>query len=258
MDAVKKTKIPKLCAHKATGQSFIRIDGRAIYFGRTGLPETTQKYHQFIAEWMASGFQSPSEPEQITVHELCARFWTYAKGYYLKPDGTHTSEIQCYHSAMKPLLELYGLSKAAEFGPKALKLIQQKMIDLGWQRQTINKNVGRVRSIFRWAVENELIPGTVYHGLLAISGLRAGRSEAKESEPVKPVKQEYIDAIQPYVSPTVWAIIQLQLLTAARPVRMTFRSLQNCWWFFDPVMLIQYVQDPSKQTQEAIAQRRSY
>ena len=61
MDATKKTRIPHLCAHKATGQSFIRIDGRAIYFGKTGLPETTQKYHQFIAEWMASGCQPLSE-----------------------------------------------------------------------------------------------------------------------------------------------------------------------------------------------------
>lgn len=43
MDATKKTKIPHLCAHKATGQSFIRIAGRAIYFGKTGLSEATQK-----------------------------------------------------------------------------------------------------------------------------------------------------------------------------------------------------------------------
>jgi len=67
MDATKKTRIPHLCAHKATGQSFICIDGRAIYFGKTGLAETTQKYHQFIAEWMASGCQPLSEPEHITV-----------------------------------------------------------------------------------------------------------------------------------------------------------------------------------------------
>ena len=120
MDATKKTRIPQLCAHKATGQSFIRIDGRAIYFGRTGLPETAQKYHQFIAEWLASGCQTHSEPEQITVNELCARFWVYAEGYYVRADGTPTSELDCYRSAMKPLLELYGLNKAVEFGPKAL------------------------------------------------------------------------------------------------------------------------------------------
>ncbi len=79
MDATKKRTIPQLCAHKAIGQSFIRINGRAIYFGKTSLPETTQKYHQFIAEWLACGCQSHSEPEHITVKKLCARFWVHAK-----------------------------------------------------------------------------------------------------------------------------------------------------------------------------------
>ena len=62
MDATKKRSIPQLCAHKATGQSFIRIDGRAIYFGKTGLPETTQKCHRFIAEWLTYGCPSHREP----------------------------------------------------------------------------------------------------------------------------------------------------------------------------------------------------
>ncbi len=217
MDAKKSARIPKLSAHKATGQSFIRIDGRAIYFGRTGLPETTQKYHQFIAEWMASGCQSQTEPEHITISEVCARFWVHAEGYYVKADGTLTSEIDCYRSAIKPLLELYGLNRAAEFGPKALKLVRQKMVKLGWHRNTINKHIGRIRTIFRWAGENELIPGTVHHGLATVAGLRAGRSEAKESIPVKPVPQELVDAVEPYVSRQVWTVIQLQLLTAARP-----------------------------------------
>jgi integrase len=220
MDATKKLRIPKLSAHRATGQSFIRIAGRAIYFGKTGLPETSQKYHQFIAEWMASGCQFQGEPEHITIREVCARFWTYAEGYYIKPDGSHTSEIDCYRSAIKPLLELYGLSRAAEFGPKALKLVRQKMIKLGWHRNTINKHVGRIRTIFRWAGENELISGTVRHDLQTVAGLRVGRSEAKESEPVRPVKQGYVDAVKPFVSRHIWAIIQLQLLTGARPTEI--------------------------------------
>jgi integrase len=44
-----------------------------------------------------------------------------------------------------------------------------------------------------------------------------GRSGAKESEPVKPVPQSFIDAAAKHVTPTVGALINLQLLTAARP-----------------------------------------
>ena len=100
MDATKKSRIPKLGTHRATGQAFIRIDGRAIYFGKAGLPETSQKYHQFIAEWMASGCKFQIEPEQITIREVCARFWAHAEKYYTKPDGTQTSEIAIRQQTM--------------------------------------------------------------------------------------------------------------------------------------------------------------
>lgn len=70
--------------------------------------------------------------------------------------------------------------------------------------------------MFRWATENELIPPAVFQGLQAVMGLKSGRTEAPESEAVKPVPETHINAIQPYVSRQVWALIQLQLHTAAR------------------------------------------
>ena len=67
------------------------------------------------------------------------------------------------------------------------------------------------------AVENELVPGEVYHAFQAVAGLRKGRCEAREPEPVRPVPMQHVYAIQPFVSRQVWAMIQVQLLTAARP-----------------------------------------
>ena len=49
-----------------------------------------------------------------------------------------------------------------------------------------------------------------------MAGLQKGRLEARESEPVKPVEPERVEAIRPFVTPQVWAIVQLQRLTAAR------------------------------------------
>ena len=69
----------------------------------------------------------------------------------------------------------------------------------------------------RWAAENEYCPIEVYQGLATVSGLRAGRSEAKESEPVRPVPAAFVDAVEPFVSRQVWGIIRLQILTGARP-----------------------------------------
>ena len=71
--------------------------------------------------------------------------------------------------------------------------------------------------VFGWGVENELIPPSVHHGLKAVSSLKKGRSEARESEPVKPVLESFVEAVQPFVSRQVWAMIQLQRLTGMRP-----------------------------------------
>jgi len=52
------------------------------------------------------------------------------------------------------------------------------MIEVDLCRNEINKRIGRIKRMFRWGVENELVPSSVLHALEAIRGLAAGRSEA--------------------------------------------------------------------------------
>ncbi|MFM7830627.1 MAG: site-specific integrase, partial [Planctomycetaceae bacterium] len=58
---------------------------------------------------------------------------------------------------MKPLVELFGFTACDAFGPVALKAVREQMVQSGWCRKTCSKNTGRVRSIFRWGVENEMV-----------------------------------------------------------------------------------------------------
>jgi integrase len=60
------------------------------------------------------------------------------------------------------------------------------------------------------------VPAAVFHGLQVVKGLRKGRSEARETDAVRPVSREQVEAIRPYVSLQVWAMVELQLLTGAR------------------------------------------
>jgi integrase len=78
-----------------------------------------------------------------------------------------------------------------------------------------------------------------YHALSTVVGLRRGRCDARETEPVKRVPQEHIDAIKPYISRQLWAVIQLQLLTAARPseilnIRPCDINQNNKIWTYEP------------------------
>src|SRR5690606_29722798 len=98
-----------------------------------------------------------------------------------------------------------------------LKAVRQRMVDAGGSRAYVNRHVNRVRHLFRWAVSEELVEPAVLEGLRSVQGLQFGRTEARETDPVLPVPEAHVRAIEPHVSRQVWALVQLQLLTAARP-----------------------------------------
>ncbi len=157
--------------------------------------------------------------------ELLLAYLRFAEGYYVK-NGQPTSEYTCVKAAVKPLEGLYSGRPVAEFGPLDLKAVRQKMIDADLSRRVINRNIRRIKRIFKWGVENELVPGGVSHALHAVASLRKGRSAAREIDPVKPVPDEHVDAIKPHISAQVWAMIELQRLTGMRPGEV--RLMRGC------------------------------
>ncbi len=215
-------RIPKYRQYKPKGLGVVRIDGRDVYLGKYNSPESWEKYHRLIGEWLTNGRKSrlvsddPHRLVNLSINEMLLAYWQFAKTYYSK-DGRPTKELACMREALRPLRQLYGSTNAREFGPKALKAVRQDMIDGSLCRGLINHRIGRIKRVFKWAVAEELIPPHVYHGLQAVSGLRYGRTQARETAPIKPVDDTWVDAVLPYVSPPVAAMIQLQRLTDMRP-----------------------------------------
>ena len=217
--SVKRTPTPKYRRQRIKGRpdkAFAVLDGKRHWLGQYDTPASREKYDQLIAEWLSHGRRLPVAAHQSTVVELAARFWDHAKTYYRRPDGTATSSLAGYRIALRPLKRLYGSTRVADFGPRALKAVRQAMIDKGLSRGVVNQNVNLIRGVFRWGVSQEIVPVEVHTALTTLMALKRGRSEARETEPVKPVLDAHIDAIRPYVSRQVWALIQLQLLTGAR------------------------------------------
>ncbi|MEM6256838.1 MAG: tyrosine-type recombinase/integrase [Planctomycetota bacterium] len=208
---------PKLRHHKASNQAFVEIEGRRRYLGVYGRPATEQAYHRLIAEWLANGQRLPIAPEQITVVEVIHRYWEWAKVHYARPDGSVSREVDNYRSALRPVRRLYGDVPAVDFGPVALKTVRAQLAESGNARSYVNHQVTRIKRVFRWAVSEELIPPSVDQALSTVAGMRYGQGGMRETTRVQPVEQEQINAVKPFVSRQVWTLIQLQLLTAARP-----------------------------------------
>lgn len=212
-----QARIPNLCKHKATGQAVVRLDGKDHYLGKYGSPAAKAAYERLIAEWLAHGRRLPNSRPGPTINELILGYWRRCQHHYRKSDGMPSSELNLVRVAMRPLKNLYGRTSAANFGPLALKAVRQRMIEAGLSRGVINAHVGRIKRMFKWAVENELVPLSSYHGLQAVVGLQRGRSTARDTPPVKPVPEAFIPPLQNHLAPQVWDMIQLQLLTGMRP-----------------------------------------
>lgn len=211
--------VPKYGLHKPTGQARVVLDGQSHYLGKYGSEESHRRYEQLITSWLAGHRTQPTETSptvDFTVNELLLAYLRFAKGYFVK-DGQLTSEYACIKAAVRPLAALYGDLPAADFSPLKLKSVRHKLIAADLCRGVINGHISRIKRVFRWAVENELVPPSVYHGLQAVRGLAKGRCSARETEPVKPVPDAHVDAIKAFVSPQVWVMIELQRLTGMRP-----------------------------------------
>jgi integrase len=242
-------RIPSYCHHKASGQAVVRIDGKDHYLGKWNTPETKAEYNRLIGEWFANGQCLPGKSAvgpDLSVNELAAAYWRHAESHYRHADGTPTDEVDCIRAALRPLKALYGHTAAKDFGPLALKAVRQRMIESvdartcrPWCRRTINLHTYRVRAVFRWGVENELVPAAVLHGLQAVRGLQKGRSEARETGPVKPVPEALVEATLPYVNRVVRAMVQMQLLTGMRPgevviMRAIDLDTRGAVWLYRP------------------------
>jgi integrase len=105
-------------------------------------------------------------------------------------------------------------------------------------RTYTNAQVDRVRRVFRWAAAEEMISGSVYENLRSVPGLHRGKTEARETEKIRPVCQEHMDAALPHMQPTVQAMVRFQLLTGCRPAEVcVLRPMDldmrnpSCWLF---------------------------
>ncbi len=228
-------KTPSYRSRKGYSQALVTLTDsvtkqrRDYWLGEHGTPESRERYHRLIAEWETNGRRFPpttfdwpaaEAASVMTVAEVARAYWRWAEGYY-RPKHT-----QALRGALRLLRRYYGQTPPADFGPKKLRLLREEMIRgdtsaepprKAWSRKYINSQVQRIRHMFKWAAARELVPASVHQSLCTLEPLKRGRSAARETEKVGPVPPHLLDGIRPHLSRPVRAIVELQLLTGARP-----------------------------------------
>lgn len=212
-------KVPSYRRHKPSGQAVVTLDGKDIYLGRWDTQASHDAYERVVGEWLANGRSLPSDNDGLTVAQVALRFYEFAKCYYRK-NGQPTSEVDEYRLTIRQLRQLYGATLARDFGPLKFKAVRKAMIGTGLSRGVVNHRMARLRRIFKWAVSEELIPPSVYHGLAAVEGLAKGRSEVRECEPVEPVTDEVVEATLAGLQQIPTDMVRFQRYTGCRPAEV--------------------------------------
>ncbi|MBU4270377.1 MAG: site-specific integrase [Planctomycetes bacterium] len=213
--------VPKYRHHKGSGQAFVQVKGRRHYLGKWDSPKSKESYSRFVAELAVSPMVARSTAPtpstlQLTMVELMGAYWQFAVGYYQK-DGKPTRYMDDIKLALRPVRSLYSTTLVTAFGPLALQAIQGQLADRHLARKTINSTTSTIKRMFKWAVSRELIPPHVYQALATVEGLKMGRTQARETQPVKPVADDLVDATLPCLPVVLADMVRFQRLTGARP-----------------------------------------
>lgn len=236
--------IPSYRLHKASGQAVVTIRGQTHYLGRFDSPESRRKYGELLVVLASESSSLPpvgqaaKDEDGISIAELCVDYLSYAETHYVK-NGRQTDEVDCYKSLMRILKKAHGFTPLRDFGPNCLRAVREEMIELGWTRGYINRQVNRLRHMVKWAVGRDLVVPSLLERLQAVEYLLVGRSRAKEGRPRRKVSDAEIEAVKAKIrSQKAKDLIDLQLLTAARPgelLAMTTETLDRSQavWTFD-------------------------
>ncbi|HEV3235339.1 MAG TPA: hypothetical protein VGZ25_00020, partial [Gemmataceae bacterium] len=202
MPRLKKGALPAYRHHKARDLAVVTIEGRDYYLGPYGTPSSKKKYVALIRAWQKR--QTPGDPptveplranEETTVNELILAYLKHVAGYY-KPNHGENKEARCVDDALKIVQACgYGPECANSFRPKDLKHIREAMIAKKWSRGYINHQIARVKRMFAFGVEEDLVSGSVFHALLAVKGLRKGSPGLRETIKVRPVPIAHFKAV---------------------------------------------------------------
>lgn len=204
------------------------VDGVEHALGVYGSPESYAELERLRTAWLSR--QNGRDDSTITVNDVCARWMADAEERRRKPDGSPKDELVSFKHALRPLARLFGQLPATDFGPECLEELQLALASGSWltdderasrtrpARQclrVVNRNIIRVRTVWRWAEKKRLVPPGSWNLLRTVPGLTP--EQAEEHDEVPPVPEDVLAATMPHLARIPRAIVQVQLLTGARP-----------------------------------------
>lgn len=234
-------KIPTYRKHSVRDLAFVEVSGKRLYLpGAYDSPESRQAYADLVRDLLAG---SRETAEVLTQHQLRGRatLTQLVAAWIASLEAIeHHNELTHARGLARVITREMAALPAAEFGPRRLLELQQRMVAKGWSRGYANDQLGRFRRMFRWGVQQELFDAAVWQNLKAVEGLKKGRTEAAEPRDVQPAPVWDVGRVLRRVTPTMAAMIRTQYRTGMRShhlcaLRMAEVDQSGDVWIYRPL-----------------------
>lgn len=229
----------------ASNQARVRINGKDVYLGLFGSPESKKKYAELAAQFAAQPDGKPiSVPKGhvVTVDEVVIRWHAQA----VIDRGADCKEIESVMSACNPMRRLFGTHAAADFDDQHLETVRAAMIsgswlndeerairakkkaEIGWCREHTNHQVGRIRTVWRWAERKRLVPRGSWGNLCTLPPIERFH-KVRRATIRQAVDDAVVEETLKHVTPIIGAMLRVHLLIGCRPgelVRMQANEIE--------------------------------
>ena len=206
---------PKLRFHKPSKRYLVRLNGKDCYIG-TDQVEAEKQYHTLMLDWVTHGGKHvpPRAPDEMLVCEIIERYVIAMDEYYKQCPRSFDRG----RAALRYLNQQFGHWQPRQFDMAALRRLRDTMVESGRHcRNEVNRLMREVNRFWKYAASHEYAPAEIHAKCITLEPLQRGRCSAPETLPVEPVPIEHVEAVKQHVNRSVAAMIDLQLLTGARP-----------------------------------------
>jgi integrase len=240
------------------------VNKRRFIFGNVKFQSSWEKYRAFVSEFIRQQLATPDSstggdislgdalntacrmpenagvpvPPSYMLADVIAAFMEHAKR------DLAAVQYDKFRQAAKWVIESgYGDLPVADFTPKKLKDVRQRMVESKRLcRNHINEHKNRIIRFFSWAVEEEMLDNAnIVTALREVRNLKEGARGTFDHPKTKGVPDDVILRTLPGLPPTVAAMIQIQRLTGMRPnevfnmrVGDIDQSRGNGLWYYEP------------------------
>jgi integrase len=198
------------------------FNGERRNFGRadTGeaLAKTRLEFDRVLAQWLRNGRSFPKAADAVTVADVCTGYTAHQNRKHGDGWCKKTGRGGRVFYALETLRGVCGAELAAAFDLPRLEDVRSAMIATGKLcRGEVNARISAIRSAFKWAGRQKLVPRSVWAELADLEAVAEGEFGTHEGKDRKDAPVDAVLATLPHLPPPFDVVVELQLRTGARP-----------------------------------------